>query len=60
MRQEIEASERYCGAHGATYWDDLVAAEKDLGERFLGTIGRTHWLTAFAPMGVAGECPGGR
>jgi galactose-1-phosphate uridylyltransferase len=55
MRQEIEASERYCDSNGTVYWDDLVAAEKDSGERYLGTIGRTHWLTAFAPMGVAGD-----
>jgi UDPglucose--hexose-1-phosphate uridylyltransferase len=55
MRQEIEASQAYCERQGATYWDDLVAAEKDAGNRYLGKIGRTHWLTAFAPMGVAGD-----
>ncbi len=55
MRQEIEASQRYRDTHGTTYWDDLVAVERDSGERYLGRIGRTHWLTAFAPMGVAGD-----
>ena len=32
-----------------------MAAEKDVGQRYLGQVGRTHWLTAFAPMGVAGD-----
>lgn len=55
MRQEIQASQDYRDRHGSTYWDDLVAAEKESGDRYLGRIGRTHWLTAFAPMGVAGD-----
>jgi galactose-1-phosphate uridylyltransferase len=55
MRQEIDASQAYCDSQGTTYWDDLVAAEMDSGDRYLGRIGRTHWLTAFAPMGVAGD-----
>ena len=55
MRHEIEASRDYHGRHGSAYWDDLVAAERDTGDRYLGRIGRTHWLTAFAPMGVAGD-----
>lgn len=55
MRQEIEASRNYKDTHGSAYWDDLVAAEKVSGERYLGQIGRSHWLTAFAPMGVAGD-----
>ena len=32
-----------------------MAAEKKSGERYLGKIGRTHWMTAFAPIGVAGD-----
>jgi galactose-1-phosphate uridylyltransferase len=55
MRQELEASKRYQQERGANYWEDLVAAEKQSGKRYLGQIGRTHWLTAFAPMGVAGD-----
>ena len=55
MRQELEASRDYQKQHGANYWDDLVAAEKQLKERYLGQIGRSHWMTAFAPMGVAGD-----
>ena len=55
MRQELEASKEYQKEHGANYWDELVAAEKQLKERYLGKIGRSHWMTAFAPMGVAGD-----
>lgn len=55
MRQEIDASKDYFETHGSTYWDDLVAAEKDRGERYLGRIGRSQWMTAYAPMGVAGD-----
>ena len=55
MRHEIEASRDYHDRHGSVYWDDLVAAERERGDRYLGRIGRTHWLTAFAPMGVAGD-----
>jgi galactose-1-phosphate uridylyltransferase len=29
--------------------------EQDTGKRYLGRIGRTEWLTAYAPMGVAGD-----
>ena len=55
MRQELAASKRYLDSQGSNFWDDLVAAEKKLDERYLGKIGRTHWMTAFAPMGVAGD-----
>ena len=55
MRQELDAAKRYLDSHGSNFWDDLVGAEKKSGERYLGKIGRTHWMTAFAPMGVAGD-----
>jgi UDPglucose--hexose-1-phosphate uridylyltransferase len=55
MREEIEASRNYRNSRGTVYWDDLVTAEKASGRRYLGQSGRTHWLTAFAPMGVAGD-----
>lgn len=55
MRQEIDASREYRDRHRTAYWDDLVAAERATGDRYLGQIGRTHWMTAFAPMGVAGD-----
>lgn len=55
LRQELEASRKYAEDHGATFWEDLAAAEKKSGQRYLGQIGRTHWMTTFAPMGVAGD-----
>jgi UDPglucose--hexose-1-phosphate uridylyltransferase len=55
MREELTAAETYWKAHGTNYWDDFVESEIRAGERFLGRIGRTVWLTAFAPMGVAGD-----
>jgi galactose-1-phosphate uridylyltransferase len=55
MRQELDASRQYLGSHGSCYWEDITAAEMKIGERYLGKIGRTHWMTAFAPMGVAGD-----
>ncbi len=55
MREEIEASKRYFTDHGVSFWDDLVTQEKEAGQRYLGQIGRTHWMTAYAPLGVAGD-----
>jgi UDPglucose--hexose-1-phosphate uridylyltransferase len=55
MRQEIMASKTYLEQNGSTFWEDLVKAEKQSKERYLGQIGRSHWMTAFAPMGVAGD-----
>jgi len=55
MREELAAAKSYLEANRTNYWDDLVAAETKSGERFLAEIGRTHWLSAYAPMGVAGD-----
>ncbi len=55
MWTELEASRYYQESRGTNFWEDLVIAEKEAGERYLGKIGRTQWLTAFAPMGVAGD-----
>ena len=55
MRLELEASEAYTAAKGTCYWDDLVRAEMEAGVRFVGRTGRTAWMSAFAPMGVAGD-----
>lgn len=55
MREELTAAQAYRAANGANYWEDLVQAEMAGGERFLTRIGRTTWLTAYAPMGVAGD-----
>ena len=55
MREELEAARAYMQDNGSNFWDDLVAAEQSSGDRYLGAIGRTAWLTAYAPMGVAGD-----
>lgn len=55
LRQELSAAKDYAETNGANYWDDLVRAEEAAGDRFLGRIGRTSWLSAYAPMGVAGD-----
>lgn len=55
MQQELDAAKAYMDQHGTVFWDDLVAAEKSDGQRYLGKIGRSHWMTAFAPLGVAGD-----
>lgn len=55
MRLELSAAHAYRESHGSNYWDDLVAAERSTGGRYLGRIGRTSWLSAFAPMGIAGD-----
>jgi UDPglucose--hexose-1-phosphate uridylyltransferase len=55
VRQELEASKNYLDRHGSNFWDDLVNSEKQTNERYLGQMGRSHWMTAFAPMGVAGD-----
>jgi galactose-1-phosphate uridylyltransferase len=55
LRQELSASRGYQAGRGSNFWEDLVQAERQSGRRYLGKIGRSHWLTAFAPMGVAGD-----
>jgi galactose-1-phosphate uridylyltransferase len=55
MREELEAARAHMKLNGTNYWDDLIAIETAEAERYLGKIGRTNWLTAYAPMGVAGD-----
>ena len=55
MQQELKAAKKYMEKNQTNYWDDLVKTEKESGKRFLGRIGRTSWLSAYAPMGVAGD-----
>jgi galactose-1-phosphate uridylyltransferase len=46
-----QRSKEYFESHRASYWEDLVLTEKELGERYLGGIGCVDWLTPFAPFG---------
>jgi galactose-1-phosphate uridylyltransferase len=58
MREELTHARAYQETHGRVYWDDLRDHEQTAGERYLGHTGRVHWLTAYAPMGVAGDVMG--
>lgn len=51
MRFQFEAGERYWQENGTSYWEDLVAMERERNERFVWDIGSTAWMTAFAPIG---------
>lgn len=53
--QEQAASQQYYDRWGCSYWADLLRAEKEAGERYLGATGTVQWLSAFAPMGMAGD-----
>jgi galactose-1-phosphate uridylyltransferase len=55
MRDELLAAKNYLDQNNTNFWDDLVACERSAGDRFLGDVGRTAWITAYAPMGVAGD-----
>lgn len=55
MRQELAASKKYFQENKRVYWEELVAVEQKNGSRYLSKIGRSHWMTAYAPMGVAGD-----
>ena len=55
MREELASARRYHAEHRSNFWDDLINEEAQGGERYLGEIGRSVWLTAYAPMGVAGD-----
>ena len=58
LSRELAAAKAYFRESGRVYWDDLVAAEKTEGKRYLGRTGRVDWMSAFAPLGVAGDVLG--
>jgi UDPglucose--hexose-1-phosphate uridylyltransferase len=49
QREILAASAEYARQNGGSYWADLVAAEKEIGERYIGRTGAVHWLNSFAP-----------
>ena len=55
MAEELTSAKFYADRAGTNFWDDLIAQEQAGQERYLGRLGRTHWLSAYAPMGVAGD-----
>ena len=58
MREELTHARDYYNHTGNVFWDDLLAQERSTDDRYLGSTGRVHWLTAYAPMGVAGDVLG--
>jgi galactose-1-phosphate uridylyltransferase len=58
LSRELEAAAAYFRKSGRVYWDELVAAEKAEGKRYLGRTGGVDWLSAYAPLGVAGDVLG--
>jgi UDPglucose--hexose-1-phosphate uridylyltransferase len=45
----LQKSEVYREKNGSSYWQDLIAAEKD-GERYLSELKGVEWLVPFAPL----------
>ena len=52
---ELSSSIRFQEAHGANYWQEYVAEEKERDLRYIGSIGSSHWLASFVSLGVLGE-----
>ncbi len=46
------SSAQWKAAHGASYWDTLVAQEEAAGERSIWSAHGVHWLVPFAPAGA--------
>lgn len=51
LQEELQKSRSYYGRTGKIYWQELIRAEKDLGERYIGATGEFHWIASFAPIG---------
>ncbi len=46
-----EGSRRMAGAGGPHPWEEIVDAERELGERWVGVLGRWSWMCDPAPQG---------
>jgi UDPglucose--hexose-1-phosphate uridylyltransferase len=49
----IQRGRGYQQECGKIFWDELIAAEKELGERYIGALGNTVWLASYAPLGFS-------
>jgi UDPglucose--hexose-1-phosphate uridylyltransferase len=49
----IQGGREYQQQCGKIFWDELIAAEKELGERYIGALGNTVWLASYAPLGFS-------
>ena len=45
-------SAEWKAAHGASYWESMVAQEEEAGERSIWSPDGVHWLAPFAPAGA--------
>lgn len=50
QRELVEGAKRYYIENSRSYFDDLVAQEKN-GSRYIASTGSVAWLTPFAPRG---------
>jgi len=46
----LGSGQKYYAETGACYWEDLVNAEKEIGERYIKSLGNIEWLVPFAPQ----------
>ncbi len=49
MSQLLDHSQKYYAQQSASFWENLVQTEKEIGERYVGSIGNTEWIVPFAP-----------
>ena len=45
----LEKSQQYYQEQASCYWEDLVNAEREIGERYVSRLGNIEWLVPFAP-----------
>ncbi len=48
----LNQSQRYFEENNSIYWQDLITAEKELGDRYVGRTGNIEWITSFSPLGT--------
>ncbi len=48
----LEASRQYFEKTKISFWDDLIATEKALGERYIGEFFGSHWIASYSPVGT--------
>jgi galactose-1-phosphate uridylyltransferase len=52
QRQMIDGLNRYRDRYQRSFWPDLIAREKEIGQRLITQTGPVTWLSPFAPQGV--------
>lgn len=49
QRLQIESSMQYYLENGRTFWEDYIAAEREMAERYLVDMDSVFWTMSFAP-----------